>query len=146
MAFKNLEEKRASKRAAQHKYYLANRERRREENRAYLATDVGYSKQRACYSRQCAIRRGAVIDPDFKDAILADILLSTTTCAMCSHHVDLHDTIIDHFKAIVFGGAHSRANIQIICSSCDKKKTGAEQSLAMKLKNGATKSVFALVA
>jgi 5-methylcytosine-specific restriction endonuclease McrA len=131
-------------------YYAANRERlcayQRDHNRAYLATDRGYARKRASTSRINAICRGAVIDPDFTDAILAQLLLDSDTCAVCHDPVDLHDTIIDHKCAIVFGGQHKRDNVQIICADCNKKKSSAERSLAKKLKRNPVKSDFELTA
>jgi 5-methylcytosine-specific restriction endonuclease McrA len=146
MAKQSKEERRASKREYMRKWRAANPEYNRKYDRAYRATDRGYAMDRASTSRTNAIRRGATIDPDFTIAILADILLNTTTCAVCNDHVDLHDAIIDHRKAIVFGGAHTRDNVQIICADCNKQKSSAEKSLRNKLKYGATKADFELTA
>jgi 5-methylcytosine-specific restriction endonuclease McrA len=154
MPYKNPEKQRA--------YYLANRERYREAcrkwraanpeyqrdwDRAYRATGIGYAMGRANSSRYDAIRRGAVIDQDFKDALLAQLLIDSTTCATCNDIIgDLHGRMIDHRKAIFLGGIHTQSNIQILCHGCETQKSNAENSLAKKLQRGVTKSDFELVA
>jgi 5-methylcytosine-specific restriction endonuclease McrA len=103
-----------------------NPERAKELRHLYYLTDVGYAKTRASSSSYGASKRGAIVDPEFKDAILADILLNTLVCANCPKELDIHDRLIDHKIPICFGGQHTASNIQILCAECHWAKSGAE--------------------
>ena len=115
--------------------------------REYRKTDIGYAGNRAESSRGGARNRGAVIDPELTNAILAQILRDRDSCDFCMTPVALHDRMIDHRQAIYFGGQHTADNIQILCKPCEKQKTSAEKSLIHKLRNDATtQSQFTLAA
>jgi 5-methylcytosine-specific restriction endonuclease McrA len=92
----------------------------------HRATDRGYAENRACTSRHAAMRRGAVIDPDFKDAILASILLTRENCERCGAPTPLRQRTIDHKLAIALGGTHTEGNIQILCYLCHAEKSKDE--------------------
>lgn len=113
--------------------------------RRYRATDKGYAMERAHISHRTAMRRNAVIDSELTNPLLAAMFAERENCDWCGNPVPPHDRIIDHKRAIYFGGEHTASNIQILCKPCDKKKTGKEQSLINKLR-GATRSDFALAA
>jgi 5-methylcytosine-specific restriction endonuclease McrA len=115
-------------------------------NRAYLKTDYGYAVHRAESNRHGAIRRDAVIDPTFKDAELARILIDSDHCAMCGEPVELRDRRIDHRKTIASGGEHTASNVQILGKPCERQKTLAEKALRDKLRSGTTKQEFCLAA
>jgi 5-methylcytosine-specific restriction endonuclease McrA len=99
------------------------REKKLSRNRAYNATDYGYAVNRASSNQACAKERGAVMDPEFTAAILANILLNTLACEHCPNELTLRQRIIDHKLAIVNGGKHEESNIQILCDDCHKIKT-----------------------
>lgn len=157
MPYKDPEAKRANRR----KLYAENREQRhiyfrkwRDEHRvemrayyaAYRATDAGYARMRADSNRTNTKYRGAVLDPDLTNSVLRQIFLDGEDCAWCGNLTPPRERRIDHRIAIVFGGEHTASNIQILCLSCDKQKTRAENSLVNKLRKGATRADFALAA
>jgi 5-methylcytosine-specific restriction endonuclease McrA len=111
------------------KSYYKHWDERRAAIDAYSETDYGYALARASSSRHGAIRRNAPIDQTFKDATLANILLSALTCSNCPRELpDLHDRLIDHKIPICFGGKHEESNIQILCDECHWAKSGAENT------------------
>ena len=139
-------ENRAELNAYYRQYGVGRREQRKAYGREYHQTDTGYAVSRASLSRSAAKRRGAVLDPELTNAILTRVLLDHENCDLCSNPVPLHDRMIDHRVAICFGGEHATSNIQILCKPCEKQKSGAEKSLAAKLRNGAIQTDFVLAA
>jgi len=107
-----------------------------------------YATSRACGNRATARSRGAAIDPEFTNAMLAGIFRDNAGCDWCGTPVpSMHDRMIDHRIAIYFGGTHTASNIQILCKTCEKKKSSAERSMAQKLaKRVTTQADFVLAA
>lgn len=116
-------------------------EKAKDNVRAYQETDEGYAMVRANSSRNGAVKRDAVIDPELISTILAEILLDTDYCEQCKTDIpDMHDREIDHKLAIVFGGEHSADNIQILCKKCHKRKSSEERSLICQIARDAVKA------
>jgi 5-methylcytosine-specific restriction endonuclease McrA len=105
------------------------REKNTEKARKYRESDYGYAIDRACGNRHSAIHRGAPIDPEFKDSILANILLNTLACQNCGRRLDLKERLIDHKLCIALGGEHTESNVQILCTPCHVDKTAADMVL-----------------
>ena len=104
-------------------YHEANPEIARRSMRNYLASDMGYAKHRAKSSRESAQRRNVVLDPEFTDLVMANLFLRASKCQHCAIELTLKQRRIDHKLAIVNGGRHIAANIQILCDDCHKIKT-----------------------
>jgi 5-methylcytosine-specific restriction endonuclease McrA len=96
----------------------------------YLKDDDYYAMDRAGNSRRKAALRNAVIDPEFTDRELADMLIMSAGCPGCEPvvYLPLRERIIDHIVPIVNGGKHTADNIQILCDEHHKEKTANEIS------------------
>lgn len=125
----------------QEKYYQENRDKKLQEQRDRYASDPEerlrrleyarrYRKNNPMHNRVCKARRRAReknAGGTFNDSDIMRILkLQRNKCAYCKIKINKEDRSsfhADHIEPLAKGGSNGSDNIQILCPSCNKKKS-----------------------
>jgi CRISPR/Cas system Type II protein with McrA/HNH and RuvC-like nuclease domain len=52
-------------------------------------------------------------------------------CASCNEEIDIFSMEIDHIVPFAFGGGNERANLQLLCRECNRKKGSSVDPLVL---------------
>lgn len=108
---------------ASKKWKDENPERRREHCREWRARNP---EKAETYQRN---RRARLLSADGSHSAedVADILrLQGGKCAYCRCRITGLNRRVDHIKPLAKGGANYRANLQILCASCNSRKSASD--------------------
>lgn len=114
-------------------YYLDNKERACEYNRAYHMAHrerliAGYKQYRKVNPEKimahCRNRRYRVASSGRHsgDDILEILKLQRHKCAYCRADLKKIKHEVDHIVPVALGGSNDRRNLQILCTSCNRRK------------------------
>lgn len=107
-------------------YYLANQERLKAKARMWSKTPEGRMKRRLANQR----RRLRIENTDdgtiVPSMILAFLVGQKMRCALCDVVFKGNEYQIDHIKPLSKGGAHSFTNMQLLCKTCNGRKSDNE--------------------
>jgi len=117
-------------------WYANNKKKKREANRIWWQKNAQWNRERlrtryqadperfAQYQRQRRARKQNAEGHHSKEDVQKILLSQSNKCANC--YSELVNYEIDHIMPLALGGSNWPCNIQILCPSCNKKKSAKD--------------------